>query len=96
MLLAFSYLKTFLLFQIDVKSAFLNVYILKEVYVVQTLDFQNYEYSNRVYKLETLYALIQDPRAWYEKLSKVFISNGFSIRKVDTTLFIKRKGLILY
>lgn len=59
--------KYFKLFQMDVKSVFLNSYINEEVYVAQPLGFKNHEYPNHVYKLKrALYGLKQAPRAWYE------------------------------
>ena len=54
----------------DVKSAFLNGYIAEEVYIEQPPGFENYKYSNHVFKLnKTLYGLKQAFKAWYEKLS---------------------------
>ena len=81
----------------DVKSVFLNGYIFQEVYVAQPLNFQNHLYLDYVYKLKkALYGLKQALRAWYDRLSTLFffffyISNGFSMGKTDTTLFIKKK-----
>ena len=93
MLLAYACYKDFVLYQMDVKSAFLNGYILEEVYVEQPPGFQNHLYPDHVFKLKkALYGLKQAPRAWYERLSKFLISNGFSMGKADTTLFIKKKG----
>ena len=90
MLLAFACHKNFTLYQMDVKSAFLNGYIMEEVYVKQPPGFENEKYPNHVYKLrKALYGLKQAPRAWYERLSKFLLENGFSMGKVDTTLFIK-------
>lgn len=67
LLLAFTYSKNFKLFQIDVKSEFLNGCINEEVYVSQSLDFENKEYPNYVFKLKfILYGLKQAPRAGYE------------------------------
>ncbi|KAH9791901.1 hypothetical protein KPL71_003915 [Citrus sinensis] len=64
MLLAFACHKDFILFQMDVKSAFLNGYIMEEVYVKQPPGFENEKFSNHVYKLsKTLYGLKQAPRA---------------------------------
>ena len=77
----------------DVKSAFLNGHINEEVYVSQPPDFENYEHPNYVYKLKhALYGLKQAPRAWYERLSKFLLEQGFSRGKVDTTLFIRHQG----
>ena len=62
----------------DVKSAFLNGYINKEVYVSQPPNFKNFENPNYVYKLKhALYGLKQAPRAWYERLRKFLLDQGF-------------------
>ena len=81
----------FKLYQLDVKSAFLNGYIEEEVYVEQSPGFENFDFPNHVFKLsKTLYGLKQAPRAWYERLSNFLLEKGFSKRKVDTTFFIKK------
>ena len=93
MLLAYACMKDFKLYQMDVKSAFLNGLITEEVYVEQPPGFENHLFPNHVFKLEkALYGLKQAPRAWYERLSKFLIENGFTRGKVDTTLFIKHKN----
>nr|KYP48832.1 Putative transposon Ty5-1 protein YCL074W family [Cajanus cajan] len=75
----------------DVKSAFLNVFIQKEVYVQQLLGFIDHKYPNHVYKLKkALYGLKQAPRSWYDRLSKFLIDNNYVRGKVDNTLFIKK------
>jgi hypothetical protein len=57
----------FKLYQMDVKSAFLNDPIKKEVYMEQSSGFKSEEHPNHVYKLQkALYGLKQAPRAWYE------------------------------
>ena len=90
-LLAFACYTNFKLFQMDVKSAFLNGFIQEEVYVKQPLSFENFEKPNHVYKLQkALYGLKQTPKAWYERLSKIFMEKGFSRGSVDTTLFLKK------
>jgi hypothetical protein len=62
-LLAFAASKGFKLYQMDVKSAFLNGVIQEEVYVRQTPGFESLKYSDRVYKLlKVLYGLKQAPR----------------------------------
>jgi hypothetical protein len=78
----------FKLYQIDVKSVFLNEPIKKEVYVEQPPDFEDEKYPNHVYKLhKALYGLKQAPRAWYECLRNFLIDNSFRIGKADSTLF---------
>ncbi|WJX13359.1 hypothetical protein P8452_03755 [Trifolium repens] len=93
LLLAYACNMNFKLYQMDVKSAFLNGYINEEVYVKQPPGFEDNEHPDYVFKLKrALYGLKQTPRAWYDRLSKFLIKNGYSRGKVDTTLFIKRKG----
>jgi hypothetical protein len=75
----------------DVKSAFLNGFINELVYVDQPPRFKDPRYPNHVYRLfKALYGLKQAPRAWYERLRDFLIEKGFTIGKVDTTLFTKK------
>lgn len=61
-------------YQIDVKSAFLNRKLSEEVYVLQPPRFESIYFPNYVCKLnKTLYGLTQAPRAWYETLLKFLI-----------------------
>jgi hypothetical protein len=86
-LLAYATYHGFKLYQMDVKSAFLNGPIKEEVYVEQPPGFEDSEYPNHVYKLsKALYGLKQAPRAWYECLRDFLITNGF---KVGPTLYTK-------
>ena len=72
-LLAFASFMDFKLFQMDVKSAFLNGFIEEEVYVKQPPSFENFEFPKHVFKLtKALYGLKQAPRVWYERLSSFF------------------------
>ena len=81
------------LYQMDVKSAFLNGYLKEEVYVKQPPGFENGDFPNHVFKLDkALYGLKQAPRAWYERLSSFLLENDFRRGKVDNTLFLKSKG----
>ena len=67
----------FKLYQMDVKSAFLNGFIQEEVYVDQPPGFENHKLPNHVLKLKNaLYGLKQAPRAWYERLSKFLLEKG--------------------
>jgi hypothetical protein len=89
-LLAYATYHGFKLYQMDVKSAFLNRPIKEEVYVEQPPSFEDSEFPNHVYKLsKALYGLKQAPRAWYECLRDFLITNGFKVGKVDLTLFTK-------
>ncbi|KAH9763753.1 hypothetical protein KPL70_001275 [Citrus sinensis] len=93
MLLAYACHKDFILYQMDVKSAFLNGYIMEEVYVKQPPGFENEKFPDHVYKLsKALYGLKQAPRAWYDRLKNFLLDNDFSMGKADTTLFVKHKN----
>jgi hypothetical protein len=89
-LLSYAAHHSFKLFQMDVKSAFLNGPIKEEVYVEQPPGFEDDRYPNHVYKLsKALYGLKQAPRALYECLRDFLISNAFKVGKADPTLFTK-------
>nr|GEW74643.1 hypothetical protein [Tanacetum cinerariifolium] len=85
--------KDFTVFQMDVKTAFLNGILKEEVYVGQPLGFVSKQYPDHVYALDkALYGLKQAPRAWYDLFLKFLIDSGFQKGSIDTTLFIKKKG----
>jgi hypothetical protein len=89
-LLAYAAHHSFRLFQMDIKSAFLNGPIKEEVYVEQPPGFEDDRYPDHVYKLsKALYRLKQAPRTWYECLRDFLISNAFKFGKADPTLFTK-------
>jgi hypothetical protein len=89
-LLAYATYHGFKLYQMDVKSVFLNGPIKEYVYVEQPPGFEDSEYPNHVYKLsKTLYGPKQAPRALYESLRDFLITNGFKVGKADPTLFTK-------
>ena len=89
-LLAYAAHHSFRLFQMDVKSAFLNGPIKEEVYVEQPPGFEDERYPDHVCKLsKALYGLKQAPRAWYECLRDFLIANAFKVGKADPTLFTK-------
>jgi hypothetical protein len=76
-LLAFSVAKGFKLYQMDVKSAFLNGVLEEEVYVRQPSGFESEKYPHRVYKLrKALYGLKQVSRAWYGRLRGSCLREG--------------------
>ncbi|GJV93311.1 putative ribonuclease H-like domain-containing protein [Tanacetum coccineum] len=89
--LAYASFKDFVVYQMDVKSAFLYGKIEEEVYVCQPPGFEDPHFPDKVYKVEkALYGLHQAPRAWYETLSTYLLDNGFHRGQIDKTLFIKR------
>ncbi|GJY40924.1 putative ribonuclease H-like domain-containing protein [Tanacetum coccineum] len=76
--LAYASFMGFMVYQMDVKSAFLYAQIEEEVYVCQPLGFEDPDYPDKVYKVvKELYGLYQTPRAWYETLAKYLLDNGF-------------------
>ena len=92
-LLAYAAHHNIKLYQMDVKSAFLNGKLSELVYVEQPPGFEDAKKPNHVYKLhKALYGLKQAPRAWYDTLKQYLIQKGFTIGLVDTTLFTKKCG----
>jgi hypothetical protein len=92
-LLSFSVAKGFKLYQMDVKSVFLNGVLEEAVYVRQPLGFESEKYPQRVYKLrKALYGLKLMPRAWYGSLRGFLFERGFEMGKVYQTLFLLRQG----
>ncbi|GJS87903.1 retrovirus-related pol polyprotein from transposon TNT 1-94 [Tanacetum coccineum] len=91
--LAFAAHMNMIVYQMDVKTAFLNGILREEVYVSQPDEFVDPDNPNHVYRLKkALYGLKQALRAWYDLLSSFLLSQGFSKGTVDPTLFISRKG----
>ncbi|GJW99222.1 retrovirus-related pol polyprotein from transposon TNT 1-94, partial [Tanacetum coccineum] len=91
--LAFAAHMNMVVYQMDVKTAFLSGNLWEEVYVSQPDGFVDPDNPNHVYKLKkTLYGLKQAPRAWYDMLSSFQISQDFSKGSVDPTLFIHKEG----
>lgn len=86
-------------YQLDVKSAFLNGELSEEVYVTQPEGFQLEGKEDKVYRLNTaLYGLKQAPRAWYSKIDQYFIQQGFTRCDCEPTLYNKKQeegGLLL-
>ncbi|GJX88412.1 retrovirus-related pol polyprotein from transposon TNT 1-94 [Tanacetum coccineum] len=90
-LLAIACANDFKLYQMDVKSAFLNGFINEEVYVAQPPGFIDFQKPNYVYKLKkALYGLKQAPKAWYDRLKAFLIKHEYSMGMVDNTLFTKK------
>nr|GEV81554.1 putative ribonuclease H-like domain-containing protein [Tanacetum cinerariifolium] len=80
--LAYASFMGFMVYQMDVKSAFLYGTIEEEVYVCQPLGFEDPNYPDKVYKVvKALYGLHQAPRAWYETLADYLLENAEILRK---------------
>ncbi|GJY03085.1 retrovirus-related pol polyprotein from transposon TNT 1-94 [Tanacetum coccineum] len=91
--LAYAAHMNMIVYQMDVKTTFLNEILRVEVYVSQPDGFVDKDNLNHVYKLKkALYGLKQAPRACYDLLSKFLLSREFSKGTVDLTLFIRRQG----
>ncbi|KAJ9544392.1 LOW QUALITY PROTEIN: hypothetical protein OSB04_024099 [Centaurea solstitialis] len=88
--LAYAAHMKFQVFQMDVKSAFLNGKLTEEVYVAQPPGFTDPKHPDHLNK--ALYGLKQAPRAWYDTLSTYIISQGFTHGKIDSTLFVKKSS----
>ncbi|GJY14770.1 retrovirus-related pol polyprotein from transposon TNT 1-94 [Tanacetum coccineum] len=85
--------KNFPIFQMDVKTTFLNGPLKEEIFVQQPDGFVDPDFPNHVYRLKkALYGLKQAPRAWYDKLSSFLIEHHFTKGIVNPTLFIRRHG----
>ncbi|GKB86480.1 retrovirus-related pol polyprotein from transposon TNT 1-94 [Tanacetum coccineum] len=91
--IAYAAHKSFTVYQMDVKTAFLYGPLKEEVYVNQPEGFVDPYYPDKVYRLKkALYGLKQAPRAWYDELSNFLVSKGFSKGSIDPTLFITKHG----
>ncbi|GKF69765.1 putative ribonuclease H-like domain-containing protein [Tanacetum coccineum] len=89
--LAFASYMGFIVYQMDVKNAFLFGIIDEEVYVSQPPGFVDPKFPKKVYKVvKALYGLHQAPRAWYATLSTFLLKSGYRRGTIDKTLFIKK------
>ncbi|GKD87994.1 putative ribonuclease H-like domain-containing protein [Tanacetum coccineum] len=89
--LAYASFMGFIMYLMDVKSAFLYGTIEEEVYVCQPPGYEDLQFPDKVYKVEkALYGLHQAPKAWYETLSTYLLENRFRRGTIDKTLFIKK------
>ncbi|GJU38082.1 retrovirus-related pol polyprotein from transposon TNT 1-94 [Tanacetum coccineum] len=85
--------KNMTIYQMDVKTTFLNVKLREEVFVSQLEGFVDPDNPNHVYMLKkALYGLKRAPRAWYDILSNFLLSQEFSKSSVDPTLFTRKEG----
>ncbi|GJS93535.1 retrovirus-related pol polyprotein from transposon TNT 1-94 [Tanacetum coccineum] len=86
------------LFQLDVKSAFLHGELNEEVFIDQPPGYIKKGAEQKVYRLKkALYGLKQAPRAWYSRIESYFTKEGFKRRPYEHTLFVKagERGKIL-
>ncbi|KAL0374896.1 UNVERIFIED_CONTAM: Retrovirus-related Pol polyprotein from transposon RE2 [Sesamum radiatum] len=84
--------KKWKIYQMDVKSAFLNGYIDEEIYVEQPQGFIAKGCEEKVLRLKkALYGLKQAPRAWYSRIDNYFMDRGFRRSLSEPTLYVKRQ-----
>nr|GEU80659.1 retrovirus-related Pol polyprotein from transposon TNT 1-94 [Tanacetum cinerariifolium] len=97
--IAYAVHKNMIIYQMDVRTAFLNGIICEEVYVSQLNIFVDQDNPNHVYKLKKdLYGLKHASRAWYDLLSSFLLSQKvskgtlilhYSLRKKTKTSYCK-------
>ncbi|GKD93351.1 retrovirus-related pol polyprotein from transposon TNT 1-94, partial [Tanacetum coccineum] len=91
--IAYDVHKSFPIYQMDLKTAFLNGTLKEGVYVAQPDGFVDPDHPKKVYRLrKALYGLKQAPRVWYDELSSFLMSKGFTQGTIDPTLFTIRYG----
>ncbi|GJS03930.1 retrovirus-related pol polyprotein from transposon TNT 1-94 [Tanacetum coccineum] len=78
--------KNMIIYQMDVKTAFLNGDLQEEVFVSKPEGFEDPDNPTHVYRLK------KAPRAWYDTLSKFLMANKFFKGAVDPTLFTRKSG----
>ncbi|GJT02752.1 retrovirus-related pol polyprotein from transposon TNT 1-94 [Tanacetum coccineum] len=85
--------KNITIYQMDVKTTFLNGELKEEVYVSQLEGFVDPDHPTHVYRLKkALYGSKQAPRAWYDTLTRFLLDNNFSKGAVDPTFFTRKIG----
>nr|GFA76876.1 hypothetical protein [Tanacetum cinerariifolium] len=89
--IAYAAHKSFPIYQMDVKTAFLNGLLKEEVYVAQPDEFVDPDHLEKLYRLrKALYGLKQAPKAWYDELSKFLTSKGLLIHESPSGIFINQ------
>ncbi|CAL9016687.1 unnamed protein product [Prunus brigantina] len=93
MVLALAAQKGWLVFQLDVKSAFLHGELKEAVFIEQPQGYEQKGKEEKVFKLKkALYGLKQASRAWYSKIENYFLNEGFERCSHESTLFVKTKA----
>ncbi|KAG8503694.1 hypothetical protein CXB51_001702 [Gossypium anomalum] len=78
-------------YQLDLKSAFLNGILEEEIYVEQPEGFEVPSKEDLVYRLrKALYGLKQAPRAWYARIDSYLLSLKFERSASEPTLYVKK------
>ena len=98
MIIALAAQKSWLIYQLNVKSAFLHGELTEDVFMEQPRGYEQKESEHKVYKLhKALYGLKQAPRAWFSRIEAHFTHEGFQRCIGEQTLFVKqsRRGKIL-
>lgn len=98
LIIALAAQKKWRIYQMDVKSAFLNGYLEEEVYIQQPLGYVVKGHEDKVLRLKkALYGLKQASRAWYSRIDKYFQDHGFTKCPHEYTLYVKngKDGSIL-
>nr|GEZ91273.1 hypothetical protein [Tanacetum cinerariifolium] len=86
--LAYATHKSFTVFQMDVKTAFLHGSLKEDVYVCQPEGFIDADHPSHVYKLKkALYGLKQAPRAWYIQLFSDLMKSRFEMSMIGEMTF---------
>jgi hypothetical protein len=80
------------IYQMDVKSTFLNGFLEEEIYIEQPMSYEVKGHENKVLKLnKVLYGLKQTPRAWYSRIDGYFLKNGFVKCPYEYVIYVKFK-----
>jgi hypothetical protein len=88
--------KNWKVYQLDVKSAFLNGFLQEEIYVEQPEGYVKEGEEDKVYLLKkALYGLKQAPRAWYSIIDEHLQNLGFAKSFSKSTLYVKQNGAII-
>ena len=92
-ILAISVQFGWLVYHLDVKTAFLNGEILEEIYVQQIEGYEDLKRRNDVYKLhKALYGLAQAPRTWYFKLDKSLTTIGLKKSEYELAVYYRNSN----